>query len=207
MIHNFTYAGVPIEVGAALRGLPYVNIPDPESGLTRRIATSLLTIGFEGTIIVRTTDQLLNAQGDVIPRATLPASQEKMLPEDYEYFYNIIVGNESFGAFVAKQIINRILKRIFGVNCFNHLGEFLQPISFTAEVSGGDIVVTLGDFDNNHTAEYSFDGGVTWQAGNTLAAPDPGDYAIVVRYQGVDLREGIPFVSTQEVTINIPTPE
>ena len=203
MENTFNYNGIPLVVGHGLNELPYLKVPDAQSGLIRKISVSELRIGFSGAIRARITDELLNAQDEVIERASLPSYEETMTPEDYSYFYSIQVSNQSYGEFTSKQLINRLLKDIFGINCYNHLGEFLQPLSFTESHSASDITITLVDYDDTLDVEYSFDGGETWQSSNVLADPVAGEYDLAIRYTSKELREGKSFRSIQNTIVVI----
>jgi len=205
---SFTYGGTPVTAGLGKNEKPYVIFPDPRPSISLKVSVVDLIINFKGSLIIRVLEQLVDGNGDVISEASPKAREVVQTSEDFDYFYDLIVGDQSLGDSISKQLVNGILEDSpMGINCYSWTGEFLLPITLSAEYAEGKIVVSLLEHDNAIDKEYSFDRGLTWQLSNELLSPTSGDYNIIVRYLDKELRKGKSFKSVQEVIITIPESE
>lgn len=200
---EFTYNQVPFVINYGEGIQPNVIIPDP-SGLMRKYFVVDLVINFKGVMIIKVNNQLLDPNGDLIDEAANKPTAKQQTMQDFLYFYRLDIAGQELGESISKQLINGILENTpFKINCYSWTGEFLKPLSFSAEYVDDKIKITIIDHDENLEKEYSFDGGASWQTSSELASPNPGDYDIQVRYKNKELRKGKSFKSVQKTIITI----
>lgn len=214
----FRYKGIEYTLKVPQTGdTNYVGVienDDTPTGLVLRRKIVSYTPDFQRKALSINVERvLLDANGGEIQETSRSNdSYNRQSDAEFAYFFP----QKNNGVDIIKQLINGLLFDLSGFRVFSEAGDFLQPISFTVSattptlISGdsynedGSLSVTLVDFDNTQTIEYSIDGGSTWQSSNTFTglAKDLS-YNVKVKYVGTEFRTSptvIEYTSYETVT-------
>lgn len=108
-----------------------------------------------------------------------PAEGGSYMSDETKNEYANFYAMAEAGVKVQPNVMNAIVYRLFGINCFNRLtGECYQPVTFDVANNGESFIVSA--MDGIAPFQYSIDNGVTYVTTNEFLV-ESGEYNIVVK--------------------------
>lgn len=179
--YNYTYKGKDITVVVRDEDTNETYFTEPNDGLIlkNKIGSVIQVDDTNKQVKIVCLEYDTKPNGDLVP----PFVNTDYVIEPDEYVLLDMVPPIAVGLWMVKNALNGRLNakhnhRVFGLD-----GSFKRPIEFTVAYNDPNIEVTVVEQQGGETVEYSFDGGVNWQSGNTFAPGGSGTFAIAMRYE------------------------